>query len=192
MFDDGVITWHSRRDMPYLEKSIEHLERKCDLEFERVDRRRDAEIVFKHKKKRKHRGWLGQAEWSADTNYRWEISVWRKSRPSTAVHELGHALGLDHPDDHLENTKTMMSYARKSRRVKFWRQDIINIDEIYNPEKRDIITRFDNGFDEYIMPDIMIVNTENPDEHGCQIMGVDYLTGMRISTHKWRIADSNR
>lgn len=170
--------------MPYLEKSMVQLERKCDLEFERVDHRRDAEIVFKHKRRRKYRGWLGQAEWSARTDHRWEISLWRKGQKSTAVHELGHALGLDHPDDHLANRKTMMSYARNFRRKKFWRQDLVNIDEIFNPHKRDIITRYESIFDEFVLPDIMIVTTKDPEEHDHEIMAVDYLTGIRIRTHK--------
>lgn len=184
MLNDGVITWHSKHEMPYLEQSIAQLERKCDLEFERVKRKKDADIVFKQVKKEKYRGWLGQAEWSADTNYRWELSVLRKGKPSTVVHELGHALGLEHPQDHFANRKTIMSYARNSRRTKYWRQDLVNIDEIYSPDKRDIITRHESTFDEYMLPDIMIVTTQSPGEHDHQIMGVDYLTGIRIRSHK--------
>ena len=183
MLTDGVITWHSKREMPYLEQSIDQLERKCDLKFERVNRKRDADILVKRVKKEKYQGWLGQAEWSANTNYRWELSVLRNGEPSTAVHELGHALGLDHPKDHLENTRTMMSYARNFRRKKFWRQDLVNIDEIYNPDKRDIITSRERIFDEYMLPDIMIVTTKELLSHDHEIMGVDYLTGIRIRTH---------
>ena len=184
MFDDGVITWHSKRDIPYLQQSIDQLERRCDLEFERVKRKKGADIIVKQVKKEKHPGWLGQAEWSAGTNYRWELSVLRKGKPSTIVHELGHALGLDHPEDHLANRKTIMSYARDFSRTRYWRQDLVNIDEIYNPEKRDIITRHESIFDEYMLPDIMIVTTEEPESHDHEIMGVDYLTGIRIRTQK--------
>ena len=183
MLNDGVITWHSKREMPHLEQSIAQLERKCDLEFERVNRKRDADIVVKRVKKEKYQGWLGQAEWSSNTNYRWELSLLRKGEPSTAVHELGHALGLEHPQDHLANRKTIMSYARNFSRTRYWRQDLVNIDEIYNPAKRDIITRQEIIFDEYMLPDIMIVTTQVPEEHDHEIMAVDYLTGIRISTH---------
>ena len=192
--DDGVITWHSKRKEPHLEKSMLQLERKCSLKFEQVDRRKHAEIIVKHVKDADDENWRGKAQWGAATNKRWEISVLKGGEPNTVVHELGHALGLMHPQDHRDNTRTMMSYARNRERIKFWRQDLINIDEIYNPDKRDIITRHLKEFDEFLLPNIMIVTTESMEVHAHNLLEVDYLTGVRGCEHKeeWRIADSNR
>ena len=184
MLDDGVINWHSKRDVPHLEETIYQLEHKCDLEFERVKRRRNADIVVKYVKKLQDPEWLAVAEWSAATDYRWELKVVREGPESSVVHEFGHALGLSHPEDHYANTKTMMSYARDFDRTKFWKQDLVNIDEIYNPDKRDIITRYTRVYDEYMLPDIMIVTTESPYLHDKELLGVDYLTGISICTKK--------
>jgi alcohol dehydrogenase YqhD (iron-dependent ADH family) len=183
MMEDGLITWHSKRDESYLEKSIKQLERRCGLEFEQVDRKRGAEIIIKHVKKADDPNWRGKAQWSADTKKRWVLSVLVGGEPSSLVHELGHALGLDHPQDHRQNTRTMMSYARNQNRSKFWRQDLVNIDEIYNPQKRDIITRYVQEFDEYVLPNIMIVTTESMEDHAHDLLGLDYLTGISVSRH---------
>ncbi len=88
MMEDGLITWHSKRDESYLEKSIKQLERRCNLEFEEVDRKKGAEILIKYVKKADDPNWLGKAEWGADTKKRWVLSVLVGAKPSTLVHEL--------------------------------------------------------------------------------------------------------
>lgn len=184
MQDDGVISWYSKTDVPYLENSIQQLEQKCDLEFEKVKRRRNADIIVKHVNKLQDPEWLAVAEWGAATDYRWSLRILRDAPESSVVHEFGHALGLSHPADHYANTKTMMSYARNHERTKYWKQDLVNIDEIYNPDKRDIISNHTRVYDEYMLPDIMIVTTESPHLHDKELLGVDYLTGISICTKK--------
>lgn len=184
MMDDGVITWHSKREEPHLEKSMLQLERRSTLEFEQVDRRRDAEIIIKQVKESDDPNWLGNAQWSNITKKLWVISVLKGGEPSTVVHELGHALGLDHPQDHKKNTKTMMSYARNKRRTKFWEQDLILINSIYNPKRSDCITRHVKEIDEFVLLNTTIVTNESVEIHNHDLLEVDYLTGVSICEHK--------
>ena len=66
MYDDEVIKWWANKQSTYFPKVVDELEKDLGINFERVDRPRDAEI--RHKRVKNIKGHfntaLGQASWS--------------------------------------------------------------------------------------------------------------------------------
>ena len=177
LMSDGVIKWHAVGEEAILSDSMSLLEERCDLNFKRVNRRRRAEIRVVRQDRLIEGRSAGRAEWGHHTKFKWKLRVVNDSRyASTVVHELGHALGLTHPDHHGENRKTMMSYLRNPQRNHWWRQDYVNLNEIYNPDKSDKITNpYVKSHD--IKP---LVSTQPGLHRECETT-VDYITGMPIT-----------
>ena len=131
MYQDEEITWWSRNKSSFLEKTIIQLEIDTGINFERVSKKKKAEIRHKTVKKFDDPFQTGNAYWHPN-NPVWLLKTKKgKKHRSTQIHELGHALGLQHPDNHNANTDTVMSYARDRKKKEFFERDVRAITRIF-------------------------------------------------------------
>ena len=134
MLDDGEITWYKKKNGGFLQGVFDRLEEDLGINFTRVDKHRDAEIVNKRRSK-----WsdgsttrTGNARWSPDERV-WHLTTKRGIRHarSTMVHEIGHALGLTHPKNLYFTYDTIMSYGRDRSKYYFFERDIDELTGMY-------------------------------------------------------------
>lgn len=134
MMEDDVITWWGKGKSSFLERSLEALEDDTNLNFERVDSKRGAEIRCKRVRKFKDKTQIGNAYWHPD-NPIWRLKVKKgKNNRSTLLHEFGHSLGLMHPKNHWNTHDTIMSYGRDRSIHKWFPRDIAALSEIYSDD----------------------------------------------------------
>lgn len=132
MVNDDVVYWQSKGKAKFIQKVFNKLEEDIGVDFERVKRPKRAEIMFKKVKKFDNPDLLGSAHWTPE-DPRWKITIATKfkNRRSTVVHEIGHALGLGHPEDHAIETDTIMSYNRDRKSRYFYPKDIDYLTGLY-------------------------------------------------------------
>ena len=130
MYDDGIIYYKAPKS--HYRKVFKKLERKTGLNFERVKRIDDAEIVCEIEYIDDDIN--GYGYFNTKFKDKWHLTVDGRGQyyRKTMAHEIGHALGLDHPDH--SRTDTIMSYGsdRYNRKNVFFRDvDIAAISQIF-------------------------------------------------------------
>ena len=116
MMDDGKIKWYCPGKAKFFRKLVKKLEKEdIGLDFKRTRKEHKAEIYYEMKRGIIDDNYFmrGVAKWRGDDPV-WRLTVRKDitNKKSTVVHELGHALGLGHPEDHSAETDTIMSYNR--------------------------------------------------------------------------------
>jgi len=131
MYNDNEITWYTRGNSSFLERTLEELESEIAVNFRKVKKKRKAEIRYKKVKSFDNPYQLGNAYWHPDDPV-WRLKIKRgKENRSTQLHEFGHALGLQHPENHQANIDTIMSYARDRTIHDYFERDKNAIKRIY-------------------------------------------------------------
>jgi hypothetical protein len=128
MYDDQVIRWYA--DDRGSRRSFKHIERETGINFKRTKNIDKAEIISD----RGYTGnptWSGVAKWSSDDPV-WKLTTRKGGKyRSTILHEICHALGMTHPENHAANTDTIMSYNRDRSIKKLFPRDIDILTGLY-------------------------------------------------------------
>ena len=134
--DDGVIQWAHYGRGHYLASVFDQIEQIIpNVSFERVDPSDTAKDIHFTRTNKLDETIQGVAMWTEE-NPVWDVRVRRgKKHRSTVWHEIGHVLGLNHPENHWgELDQTVMGYYRDKSKEQLYPQDVDDLTGLWHSD----------------------------------------------------------
>ena len=131
LYDDGVITYKAPKG--FYRRAFRKIDRKLGIETRRVRREEKADIICKYKDiLPPYAGWhFRRYDFEQEREFsQIEVKEGKWYTNPTIIHEIGHALGLGHPEDH-SRTDTVMSYGASNYLTWFTKLDRKVLDYLY-------------------------------------------------------------
>lgn len=131
LYDDGIITYKAPRKSDF-SRAFNKLERTLGIKTKRVNNFNKADIVCQYKSTGNWAGvhMVNINDKNGKKYSKIEVTPNQWWTQSTVVHEIGHALGLGHPDD-MSRTDTIMSYGAPGDLPWFTKLDRKVLDYLY-------------------------------------------------------------
>ena len=134
LYDDGIITYKAPRKSAF-HKAFRKLEKTLGIDTQRVRQKKNADIICNWSDDLINGKYAGVCRYKRDGTGREyneiEVAEGRWWSQSTVVHEIGHALGMAHPEDH-SRTDTIMSYGAPGNLPWFTKLDRKVLDYLYD------------------------------------------------------------